>query len=168
MIKSSKIIRRCIQLFKSQACLQIPIEQENVLYNTRCSKKQYYCIFFYTAQQKEQFKGRNYQPGPRKTKHMWVVMATNCKFTCRQNLNCVHACMLINTVLFVLKEKYHHLISFISTGTHFGNHCCFSSQSSCHDALIRSLSTEAHQELITMYGFACFGEPRNEAAKEQK
>ena len=87
---------------------------------------------------------------------------------CRQNLNCEHACMLVATVLCVLNEEYHQLISLTSSVTHFGNHCCFSSQSSCHDALIRSLTTEAHQEFIAMYGFTRFWEPRNEAAKEQR
>ena len=80
----------------------------------------------------------------------------------------MHACMLVNTLLCILSEEYHHLVSSTSSGTHLGNHCCFSSQSSCHDALVRSLAAEAHQEFITMYGFARFWEPRNEAIKEQE
>ena len=67
-----------------------------------------------------------------------------------------------------MNKEYHHLISFISSGTHFGNHCCFSSQSSSHDALIRSFTPEAHQEFLAMYGFARFWEPWNEAVEERK
>ena len=78
---------------------------------------------------------------------------------------CLHV-KIVNTVLEM--RNITTSFSFTSNGTHFGNHRCFSSQSSSHDALIRSFTPEAHQKFLAMYGFARFWEPRNEAAEERK
>lgn len=80
---------------------------------------------------------------------------------------CLHV-KIVQTSLCVLNEEYHYLISFTLSGTHFGNHCSFRSQSSSHDALIRPFTPESHQEFLAMYSFARFWEPRNEAVREQK